>query len=198
MKKTLAATVLMVALSTSAMAENFNNTSGKITLKSEKFSLEMSNPKTGATSFAVGSTIGEGTKVGAIDTKVTYFRNGDVDDYQIKAGKNFQKPGSPVYVGNSLKFDFGDTTTKNELSINPYIGLSTTVDKFTPYVETGYTWKSLQGNYTDMDSNASYFEIGSSYNVNETMSVKLSVTDTRDKDWDNGDKEAQVGLTVKF
>ena len=198
MKKTLAAVILMVALSSSAFAKDYNNTSGKITLEGEKFSLSVENPKTGATGFAIGSTFGEGTKVGAIDTKFTYFRDGNLNDCQIKVGKDFAIPNTPLYAGNSFNYDFGETTSKNEFAVNPYVGISYPINKFTPYAEAGYSWKSLQGDYTDMNPKGSYFEIGSSYSVSEKTSVKLSVTDSRDKKWETSDKEAQIGLTVKF
>ena len=80
MKNTLAATILMVALSTSAYAESYNNTSGKIILESDKFFLSLVSPKTGASEFAVGG------EVGPVNATVTYKRDGSVDDYQVKVG----------------------------------------------------------------------------------------------------------------
>jgi predicted porin len=192
MKHTLAASIIMAAISTSAYAENFNNTSGKVTLESDKYFLSLVAPKTGASEFAVGG------EVGPVDATVTYKRDGDLDDYQIKIGKSMAVLTTPIYIGTNNSFDWGDSTTKNTLTLEPHVGVSRTFNKLTPYAETGYSWQSKQGSFTDMDRNAAYIEVGANYTVSEKMSVGVSVTDTRDKSWDNGDKEAQVGITVKF
>lgn len=192
MKNTLAATILMVALSTSAYAESYNNTSGKIILESDKFFLSLVSPKTGASEFAVGG------EVGPVNATVTYKRDGSVDDYQVKVGKSMTLPATPVYIGASNSFDWGDSITKNTLTIQPHVGVSQTFNKVTPYAETGYSWQSKQGSFTSMSRNAAYIEVGAGYTVTEKLSVGVSITDTRDKSWNNGDKEAQVGITVKF
>ncbi len=82
----------MAAISTSAYAENFNNTSGKVTLESDKYFLSLVAPKTGASEFAVGG------EVGPVDATVTYKRDGDLDDYQIKIGKSMAVLTTPIYI----------------------------------------------------------------------------------------------------
>tara|TARA_B110000285_G_C15008067_1_gene554927 strand:- start:126 stop:704 length:579 start_codon:yes stop_codon:yes gene_type:complete len=192
MKKTIATVAIMTALSTSAFAGNFDNTTGKITLKSDDFSLSLSAPETGADQFSVTVP----TK--HVDITGSYLRNGSIDDYQIKVGKDVNILTTPVYVGNQAKYGFGDSTTKDTLTIEPHIGVSTTYNKFTPFAEVGYSWKALSGSFTNFDRDASYMEIGTAYAVTEKFSLKASITDTRDKDFDNGDKEATIGAVIKF
>jgi len=192
MTKTITAAIFMAALSTSAFAEDFNNTAGKVTLESEKFSFSVTTPKTGANAYALGG------EVGPVNATFTYKRDNAVDDYQLKIGKSITLPATPVYIGASNSFDWGDSITKNTLTIQPHVGVSQTFNKVTPYAETGYSWQSKQGSFTTMTRNASYIKIGTDYTVTEKLSLGVSITDTRDKNWNNGDKEAQVGITVKF
>ena len=180
--------------STAAVAGDFDNTAVKLTAQSEAFSISVKAPETGATEFAVGTT------VGPVDVTGTWSRNGSTDDYAIKVGKEVEVVG-PVYAGASAEFTFGDsyTTDTRTLVATPYVGVAHTIGQLTPYAEVGYSWKSTSNDVLGVARNDSYLEVGASYAVTPAMAVKLSVSETRDINFKNaGDKNATVGITVKF
>ena len=190
--------IMMVAaaamISTAATAGDFDNTAVKLTAVSEAFSISVKAPETGATEFAVGTT------VGPVDVTGTWSRNGSTDDYAIKVGKEVEVVG-PVYAGASAEFTFGDsyTTDTRTLVATPYVGVAHTIGQLTPYAEVGYSWKSTSNDVLGVARNDSYLEVGASYAVTPAMAVKLSVSETRDINFKNaGDKNATVGITVAF
>ena len=87
------------------MADDFDNTAIKMTAVTEDYSISIKAPKTGATEFAIGG------EVASLDTSVTWKRNGEVDNYAIKAGKSMALGQTPMYAGASAKFSFGDSFT---------------------------------------------------------------------------------------
>jgi len=194
MKSTMMMIAAAAMFSTAAVAGDFDNTAVKLTAQSEAFSISVKAPETGATKFAVGTT------VGPVDVTGTWSRDGSTDDYAIKVGKKVEVAG-PVYAGASAEFTFGDsyTTDTRTLVAKPYVGVAHTIGQFTPYAEVGYSWKSTSNDVLDFARNDSYLEVGASYAVTPAMAVKLSVSETRDIDFKNaGDRNATVGVTVKF
>ena len=191
-------TMMMIAavamISTAAVAGDYDNTAVKLTAQSDAYSISVKAPETGATEFAVGTT------VGPVDLTGTWSRNGAVDNYAIKAGKEMAVVG-PVYAGASAEFTFGDsyTTDTRTLVATPYVGVAHTMGQLTPYAEAGYAWKSTSNDVLNFARNDSYLEVGASYAVTPAMAVKLSVSETRDVDFKNaGDRNATVGVTVAF
>ena len=189
---TLAAAALL--LSTTAQAGDYDNMAVKLTAKTDAYSLSIKSPETGATEYAVGTT------VGPVDLTGTWLRNGAVDNYALKVGKEVAVAG-PVYAGASAEFTFGDsyTTDTRTLVATPYVGVAHTMGQLTPYAEAGYAWKSTSNDVLNFARNDSYLEVGASYAVTPAMAVKLSVSETRDVDFKNaGDRNATVGVTVNF
>ena len=194
MKSTMMMIAAAAMFSTAAVAGDFDNTAVKLTAQSEAFSVSVKAPETGATEFAVGTT------VGPVDVTGTWSRDGSTDDYAIKVGKEVEVVG-PVYAGASAEFTFGDsyTTDTRTLVASPYVGVAHTIGQFTPYAEVGYSWKSTSNDVLGFARNDSYLEVGASYAVTPAMAVKLSVSETRDIDFKNaGDRNATVGVTVAF
>lgn len=194
MKNIIAAAVLLTALSTATVvnAENFNNTTAKLTVNTENYTLSVKSPKTGSTGFSIG------TGIGPVDATATYFRDGNTNDFQLKVGKELTVPTIPVYIGASLKYDFGESSDNNSLTSTPYIGVSHSFNKITPFAEIGYSWRVTDDSYTDVDAYSSYLEVGTSYAISDRTSLKLSLVDSKDDTFKNGDKEFLMGLTISF
>ena len=195
MKKTLITAALVAMLGTSVMADDFDNTAMKMTAVTDNYSISVKSPKTGATEFAIGS------EVASLDTTVTWKRNGDVDNYSVKAGKSMDLGLTPLYAGASAKFSFGDSFTSDTrtMDLSPYVGVAHAMGKLTPFAEVGYAWQSTQKDILDIDRNSSYVEVGASYALSENVSAKVVITEARDVDFANpGDRNAEVGLTFKF
>ena len=191
-------TMMMIAavamISTAAVAADYDNTAVKLTAQSDAYSISVKAPETGATEFAVGTT------AGPVDLTGTWSRNGAVDNYAIKAGKEMAVAG-PVYAGASAEFTFGDsyTTDTRTLVATPYVGVAHTMGQLTPYAEAGYAWKSTSNDVLNFARNDSYLEVGASYAVTPVMAVKLAIKETRDTNFKNaGDRNATVGVTVNF
>ena len=196
MKKTLLAVAAIATISTAAMAEDFDNTAIKMTAESEAYSLSISNPKSGATEFSASTDL-----QGMVDVTGTWSRNGDVDDYAIEVAKEVAVPATPVYAGAKAEFKFGDSYTSDtrELVATPYVGVSATFDKLTPFAEVGYSFKSTANDILDISRNDSYAKLGVSFAVSEKVDLGVSVKEVRDIDFANpGDRQAEVGITVKF
>ena len=186
------ATVAMI--SSAAMAADYDNTAVKLTAQSDAYSISIKSPETGATEYAVGTT------VGPVDLTGTWLRNGAVDNYALKVGKEVAV-ASPVYAGASAEFTFGDsyTTDTRTLVATPYVGVAHTMGQLTPYAEAGYAWKSTSNDVLNFARNDSYLEVGASYAVTPVMAVKLAIKETRDTNFKNaGDRNATVGVTVNF
>lgn len=181
-------------ISNAAVAGDFDNTAVKLTAQTDAYSISVKAPETGATEFAVGTT------VGPVDVTGTWSRDGAVDNYVLKASKEVEVVG-PVYAGASAAFTFGDsyTTDTRTLVATPYVGVAHTVGQLTPYAEAGYALKSTSNDVLNFARNDSYLEVGASYAVTPAMAVKVSVSETRDIDFKNaGDRNATVGVTFKF
>ena len=190
--------IMMVAaaamISTAATAGDFDNTAVKLTAQTDAYSISVKAPETGATEFALS------TSVGSVDATATWSRDGAVDNYALKAGKEVEVVG-PVYAGASAEFTFGDSYTADTRTLvaTPYVGVAHTIGALTPYAEVGYSFKSTTNDVLGFARNDSYLEVGASYAVTPAMAVKLSVSETRDINFKNaGDKNATVGITVAF
>ena len=191
-------TMIMVAavamISTAAVAADYDNTAVKLTAQSDAYSISIKSPETGATEYAVGTT------VGPVDLTGTWLRNGAVDNYALKVGKEVAVAG-PVYAGAEAEFTFGDsyTTDTRTLIATPYVGVAHTMGQLTPYAQVGYAFKSTSNDVLNFARNDSYLEVGANYAVTPVMAVKLAIKETRDVDFKNaGDRNATVGIAVNF
>lgn len=195
MRHTLIAIAAGAMLSTAAMAENYDNTAVKLTAETENYAVSVTNPKTGATDFALTAP------VGPVNVTGTWSRDGSVDDFAVKVGKETSIEGSPLYVGADAEFSFGDSYNNDTRSLiaTPYVGLSTTIEKLTPFAEVGYSFKSTTKDIVDFSRNASYVKVGASMAIDTNVDLAVSVKENRDTDFKNpGDRQAEVGLTFKF
>lgn len=195
MKKTLLMVAVATMLSSTAFAEDFDNTAIKMTAVTDDYSISIKSPETGATEFAVAG------EVSSLDATVKWKRNGAVDDFALKLGKEIDVPATPLYAGASAEFSFGDSFTADTrtMDLSPYVGVTHAMGKLTPFAELGYAWQSTQNDIVDFDRDSSYVEVGASYALSEAVSAKLTVTEARDINFKNpGDRNAEVGLTFKF
>jgi|TARA_B100000085_G_C18524653_1_gene505220 opacity protein-like surface antigen len=195
MKKTLITVALAAMLGTSALAEDFDNTTIKLTAKTDDYSISIKDKKTGATEFHLRGD------VGPIDTTVKWMRDGSVDNYALKGEKKQKLPTGPLYVGAHAELTFGDSynTDTRTVDLEPYVGVEHAFGKVTPFAEVGYTWQSTTDDVIDFDRNSSYIEFGAKYALSEKVDMKLKVKEKRDVDFNNpGDMNAELGLTFKF
>tara|TARA_B110000483_G_scaffold10905_1_gene12688 strand:- start:252 stop:857 length:606 start_codon:yes stop_codon:yes gene_type:complete len=201
MKKMMTVVTALTLMATSAFAENYDNSTMKLTAVSEDYSISVKTPETGANQFAFGTT------VGPVDASVTYFQNGSVTDWQLKASKQLNFPiGGGVdiaplldtYVGAGLAYKWGDSLTQETITASPYVGVTKTFGRISPFAEAGFDWKADSNDALDFDRNDSYLEYGASFAMTDTMSVKASIVEDRSKSFDLEDKELALGLTVSF
>ena len=194
MKTTTMMIATVAMISSAAMAADYDNTAVKLTAQSDAYSISIKSPETGATEYAVGTT------VGPVDVTGTWLRNGAVDNYALKVGKEVAVAG-PVYAGAEAEFTFGDsyTTDTRTLIATPYVGVAHTMGQLTPYAQVGYAFKSTSNDVLNFARNDSYLEVGATYAVTPVMAVKLAIKETRDTNFKNaGDRNATVGVTVNF
>ena len=167
MKKTIMTVALATLLSTTAFAGDYDNTAMKMTAETDDYSISIKAPKTGATELAIGG------EVASLDATVSLKRDGDVDNYSVKAGKSMDLGLTPLYAGASAKFSFGDSFTSDTrtLDLSPYVGVAHTMGKLTPFAEVGYAWQSTQKDLTDINRDSSYIEVGASYALSEILGL---------------------------
>jgi hypothetical protein len=140
-------------------------------------------------------------QVGVVDVTGTWSRNGDVDNYTLGVGKEVNADTTPFYAGADAELTFGDSYNSDTrtVALTPYVGVSTTVDKLTPFAELGYAWQSTTNDVLDFNRDSSYVKVGASYAIDSKVSLGVSVKESRDTDFKNpGDRQAEVGLTIKF
>lgn len=193
MKKMLTAALVLAASST-AMAENYNNTSTKLTAKGTDYFFSVTAPKTGADSIELGTNTGFGTSSFTVST------DEGTQDYMIKLTPEVAKDltFANAYLGSNFEYDWGDSYTDNELTVRPYIGLSRDIGKFSPYAEVGYAYKSNETDFVDFEAEDSYVEVGASYALTDSIAVEAAIVESRDDNFEATDKEVELGLVVKF
>jgi len=194
--KHIAIFAIAAIISTSALAEDYDNTAVKFTAQTESFHISIAEPKTGASSFAIGSS-----SIAPVDLEATWMRNGDVDNYSVNAGKSMNLPLAGLYAGADAKLTFGDsfTTETRTLALTPHVGAKGNVMGVSPYAELGLSWQATSNEWANFDRSRSYIELGASYAITNALDFKVSITEPRDMNFtDAGERQAQVGFTVKF
>lgn len=195
----MATLAVLIGLTTSAFAEDFNKTGASITAEGEKFGVSLS---TGATrDFADNArTLGIYTTSNPVNFGLQYIENGDVTDYRLNTSirKDLQLANLNVYGVAEAHYDMGDSFTKNELRLSPYAGVELTDVGFTPFAELGYDWKSNSSDYLNLDKADSYGKAGIRVPVTENTTITVSMLQKMDTDFKKTDREAQVGFKVKF
>ena len=191
----------LAILSGPVYAKNYDNTGFSMNAEGEKYGLSIG---TGATAdFSDDAQVIEvHTNGNAIDLGVAYIDDGTNTDYRYTAGgeRDLATVGSMnLYGGGDIHYTHGDTLTKDEMRLSPFIGAETSMGtNLTPFVEMGYDWKSLEGDFTDFDRADSYASVGTLITLSDNTSISVSVNREMDKDWNSTDTEASVGFTVNF
>ena len=180
MRNLLIASVLAAGLSSSALADNYDNTVLSMTAVSEKFTLSVKAPETGSQEYAIA------TDLGLVDGSITYLRNGASDDWKARVGKESTLPAGPidVYAGGGIAYKWGDSMANKVL---------------TPYAEMGVDVQANSADWADFNRTDTYLEYGTSFNVNTTTSINVAIVEDRSINFDTmEDRELNIGLTVKF
>lgn len=185
------AAVTTAMLSTTAMAEDWDNTSVVLTAKTQDYSISLEKPKSGADQLTVGRDL---SVLGNLSA--TLKTNGDVQDYKVQLNKKHST--DLAYVGAKGAFNFGDSFNDDRIDLTPYVGVKYEVAGITPYAEVGYTWKTDTSDISNIDAKDTYTEVGASYSLNANTALKLSAKDSRDTDWNKTDRQLKVGITVSF
>ncbi len=185
----------MVAISsTASMAEDWDNPTTQLTVKSKDYMVSVQTPRSGADQI----TIGKDFSIGNVG--ITLKQNGDTSDWKLQHNKKWLNEKN-AYFGTKTAYWLGDSfSAAEEVHVTPYVGLTTKVEKLGPYIEAGYTYNSTSDDIMNFDQKDSYVEVGTTYAMSEGVSLKLSVKDPRDADFKSkdGKMNLKVGLTVKF
>ena len=200
MRNMLIAMALVLGLSTSAFANDFDNTGISVSAESEKFGVSLS---TGATrDFSEDARVlGVYTTSQFVNLGVQYAEDGDVDDFRINLNKRGELAlgAFTAYGVAEAHYDFGDSFDKNELLLSPYVGIELRgISTVVPFVEAGYDWKSVEGDYLDFSGEDSYAKVGGRFSVTPNTVVTVGVMQRMDTDLNKADREAQVAFAVKF
>ena len=199
MKTMLLTVALILGLSTSAFAEDFDKTGLALSAEGEKFGVSLS---TGASrDFADNARVlGVYTTSNPVNFGLQYVENGDLDDYRINVFKRGDVALSNLnfYGVAEAHYDFGDSFTKNELRLSPYVGVELTDAGFVPFVEAGYDFKSIEGDYLDFNKADSYGTAGARIPVTANTTVTVALLQKMDTKFNKTDREALVSFNVKF
>ena len=200
MKKALSILSLVAVFSTAAVAGDFNNTGVSVSAQGEKFGLSLGTGE--SNDFASDAQVlSINTNGLPIDGRVEVIDNGTNRDYRLTAGKTFEAPlGSAAvfYAVPELHYTWGDSYTKRELRLSPYVGLDVVVGPVTPFVEMGYDWKSQAGDYADFSKADSYAKLGLRVPVAAKADLTVAVVRKMDKDFKKDQNQVMTGLTVRF
>jgi opacity protein-like surface antigen len=198
MKNTIITAALVAMISSVSFADDYDNTSVTIAAEGPAYGVELSTNDT-TRMVSVYNTNG------ALDLGVQLLDNGTNRDYNVSVSKTIDMPiGSAestvatVYVSGEAEYNWGDSFTKSELHLTPKVGAKTAIGNFTPFGELGYGMKSLEGDYTDIDRDTPFAEVGSSFKLTDNTSLRASVLQSMDTDWNKTDRELGLKLTVQF
>ena len=193
--------VLVLGLTSSAFAADYDKTGVSLSAEGEKFGVSLS---TGASrDFADDARVlGIKTTSHPINWGLQYIENGNVDDYRIsvETKKEVEAPftGISLYGVAEAHYDFGDSFTNKELRLSPYAGVKGDMGKIKPFVEAGYDWKSTEGSYLDFSKADSYAKLGADIPMTGTTTLTANVLQKMDKDFNKSDREVQLAFKVKF
>lgn len=199
MTKLIATLAVVIGLTTSAFADDFDKTGASIAAEGEKFGVSLS---TGATrDFADDArTLGIYTTSNPVNFGLQYIENGSVTDYRINVSKrgDYALGNINLYGVAEAHYDMGDSFAKNELRLSPYVGAELTDAGVTPFAELGYDWKSISGDHLNFNKADSYAKAGVRVPVTANTSLTVGMLQKMDTDFNKTDREAQVGFNVKF
>ena len=137
----------------------------------------------------------------ALDYGVQMIDNGTKRDYNLSVGNTVEMPvgfAGTAYVKGEAEYNWGDSYTKAEMHITPAVGFKTKLAQIAPFVEAGYRLKSIEGDYTNVNRDAPYAKLGTSYQLTLNTALNLDVTQSMDKKWKSTDRELGAKLTFKF
>lgn len=197
MKYIMSAALVAFMFST-ANAEDYNNTSVTMAAEGDTYGVELSTNDT-TRKVSVYNTNG------ALDLGVQLLDNGTNTDFNVSVGKTIDRsigmPESPlatVYASAEAEYNWGDSFTKSEMHFTPKLGAKKALGDLTPFAEVGYGFKSIEGDYLDIDRDTPFAEIGTSVKLTDYTSLKASVTQSMNTDWEKTDRELGLKLTVQF
>jgi len=189
----------LFGLTTSAFAEDFDKTGISLSAEGEKFGVSLS---TGATrDFSQeANVLGAYTTALPVNLGIQYIENGAIKDYRLNVFKRGDVALSNLnfYGVAEAHYDFGDSYDKNELKLSPYVGVELTDAGFVPFVEAGYDFKSVEGDYLDFSRADSYGKVGVRIPVTTNTTIDVALLQKMDTDFNKTDREALVGFNVKF
>lgn len=200
MKKLLSIVALAAIVSAQANAGDFNNTGVSISAQGEKFGVSLGTGETNDFG-ADARVLGINTNGLPLDGRLEIVDNGTNKDYRLTAGKAFEASvGSALvaYVVPEVHYTWGDSYAKRELRLSPYVGVDVVAGTVTPFVEMGYDWKSLAGDYTNFSKADSYARAGVKIPVTAQANLSVSVVRKMDQDFNKTEHQVMTGLVVKF
>lgn len=200
MRNMLLAMAFILGLGSPAFAEDFDKTGVSVSAESEKYGVSLG---TGASrDFSEDARVlGVYTTSAPINFGVQYVENGDVDDFRLNINKRGELAlgAFTAYGVAEAHYDFGDSYDSNELLLSPYAGIELRgISAVVPFVEVGYDWKSVEGDFLDFSGEDSYAKVGGRISVTPNTVVTVNVLQTMDTDFNKADREAQVAFAVKF
>ena len=194
MKKTLLTLAAALAVSTTAMAGDFDDTKTTVEVKGQTFGVALSSEDTQRTlAVSVYSDIA--------NFRVEQFDAGSTADYRYTIGKTFTKEVGSVglYLVPELHYTHGDSYAKDELRVSPYVGAAlNTGSAVTPFVEAGYDWKSSKGSFDDLSKADSYAKVGVAYAINSTVSLVGTINTKMDTEFNKTSRNAEVKFVSRF
>lgn len=200
MRNIILALGLFFGLTTSAFADDFDNTGVYVSAHGEKFGVSLG---TGASrDFSADSRrLGVFTVNRPVNVGVQIIDDNSVQDYRINVSSRGEVPLGAFtgYGAAEAHFDFGDSIDGSELLLSPYAGIELrNISVLVPFVELGYDFKSDDGNFLDFRKSDSYGKVGTRFSVTSNTVVSVAVMQRMDADFNKVDREALVAFAVKF
>lgn len=194
MRNIIMTAALMAALTGTAQAENYDNTTISMAAESATMGVSLSTNDT-------SRSIDVYTMGRSLDFGAGVSDNGTNRDYSVSVGKTLDVLNvGPVgtYLSGEAEYNWGDTFTKSEMHFTPTVGGKMDLGLIAPYAEVDYMLKSVEGDFTSIDKVTPNFTIGTKVALGTSTSLNAKLTNSLNSDWKSTDKEVSVGLTVSF
>ena len=200
MKNIVLTLAIFFGLTTTAFAEDFDNTGVYVSAYGEKFGVSLA---TGASRdfSADAHRLGIFTVNKPVNVGIQLIEEDGQQDYRVNASLRGEVPlGAFVgYGATEVHLDFGSSVDGSELLLSPYAGLELrNISLLVPFVELGYDFMSNDNNFLDFRKADSYGKVGARFSVTENVLLSVGVIQRMDADFDKVDREALVAFAVKF
>lgn len=192
----------VMAISTAAIAADtdFNKTGIKLSADSKTFGVALTTGSSTVDTSDEAQVLDLHLNNLPVTLGVSVIDESDVRDLTFYVSKTLEMSAGTngtAYVTPVLSTTDGDSYTDRELRFSPAAGYSHRLGMVTVFGEAQVHFTSNENDYAEFDRAETASIVGVSVPV-QGAELSVSIVDDRDADFNQTDREAQIGMAFKF